>query len=137
MKGYIKLLLKVIMACMVVLGSFNHTIKADDFIQGISTAYCLNGITYSGEPVREGYCAGAEKYLGKIIKIYQRLPDNSVGKYLGTFICKDTGSSKMIQNGYCIDVWMEDEEKCQEWMDKVYSDGCEGNIFFVVIDKNF
>lgn len=135
MKGYIKLLLGVIIACMVILQGFIE-VNAADLIKGVSTAYCIKGITASGELTHEGICAGSSVYLGKIIKIYQRLPDDSIGKHLGTFICKDTGGTKAIKSGKCIDIWFPDKYKCQEWMDKVYADGCKGKIYFKIIEKN-
>ena len=137
MKGYIKLLVRVISVSIVILVTSVNMVEANELVKGISTAYCLKGTTASGDKVQEGICAGSKKYMGKIIKIYQRMPDDTIGKYLGTFICKDTGKSKAIKSGYCIDVWMPDKEKCQEWMNKVYADDCKGKIYFVVIDKNF
>lgn len=135
MKGYIKLLVRVISVSMVILVTSINMVEANELIKGVSTAYCLQGITRSGEMTHEGICAGAKKYLGKTIEIYQRMPDDSVGKYLGTFECKDTGKSKAIKNGKCIDVWMPNKQKCQEWMNKVYADGCKGKVYFLVVEK--
>lgn len=136
MKGYIKLLIRVISVSMIILVTFRHIIKANEFIKGHSTAYCLKGITRSGEITHEGICAGAKEYLGKTIEIYQRLPDNSLGCHLGTFECKDTGNTKAIKKGACIDVWMPNMNMCQQWMDKIYADGCKGRIYFRIIEKN-
>jgi 3D (Asp-Asp-Asp) domain-containing protein len=136
MKGYIKILVRVIIVSIVILVNSGYMTKADDFIKGHSTAYCLQGITRSGEMTHEGICAGAKKYLGKTIEIYQRLPDNSLGCHLGTFECKDTGNTKAIKNGTCIDVWMSNKDMCQQWMNKVYADGCKGKIYFKIIEKN-
>lgn len=136
MKGYIKLLIRVISVSIVILVTSINIVEADELIKGTSTAYCLNGITRSGEMTHEGICAGAKKYLGKTIEIYQKLPDGSVGEYLGTFECKDTGKTKAIKSGKCIDVWFPDKQKCQEWMNKVYKDGCKGKIYFRIIEKS-
>ena len=138
MKGCIKLLLKVISVSIVILMTFGHIVKANDseFVKGISTAYCLNGITRSGEMTHEGICAGAKKYLGKTIEIYQRLPDNSLGRHLGTFECKDIGNTKAIKKGTCIDLWMPNMDMCQQWMNKVYADGCKGKIYFRIVENN-
>lgn len=135
MKEYVKLLVRVIIVSIVILVNFGHITKADELVKGVSTAYCLKGITASGGVTHDGICAASRKYMGKIIKIYQRLPDDSVGKYLGTFICEDTGKTKAIKNGYCIDVWKENKQECQKWMNLVYSDGCKGKIYFQIIER--
>lgn len=137
MKGYIKLLLTFISVCMVILVHSEYIVKADDqLIKGVSTAYCIKDITRSGEITHEGICAGSKEYLGKTIEIYQRLPDDSIGKYLGSFECKDTGETKAIKSGYCIDVWKPNMKECQKWMDLVYEDQCKGKIYFKIIENN-
>lgn len=139
MGRYINLLCKIFVVTTVILVIFGYITKADeqsDLIKGVSTAYCLKGITYSGEITHEGICAGSIKYLGKTIEIYQRLPDNSLGRHLGTFQCMDTGKSKAIKKGTCIDIWMPNKDMCQQWMNKVYADGCKGKIYFKIIEKN-
>lgn len=136
MRGYIKLLIRVIIVSMVILVNSRRIVGAEELIKGVSTAYCLQGVTASGEITHEGICAGAKKYLGKTIEIYQRLPNNTPGRYLGTFQCLDTGNTKAIKKGICIDVWMPNMDKCKEWMNKVYADGCNGRIYFKIIEKN-
>ena len=97
-----------------------------------STAYCLDGITASGEPVRKGICASGHKdWIGKTVVLYQRLPSGEVGKILGIFEVKDTGCKDSV-----IDVWMPDLEECQKWMDKLYEDGCQGKVFCEVIEAD-
>ena len=135
MKGLIKSLLKIITFVFVILVLSSHKTKADDLIKGVSTSYCIKGITASGEITHQGICAGSPKYLGKKIEIYQRLPGDKVGMYLGMFDCKDTGKTKAIRNGYCIDVWMPDQQACQKWMDLVYLNDCNGKIYFKIIEK--
>lgn len=135
MRKSIKLLLEIITVCIVILVCFTDMVKGEELIKGYSTAYCLKGITASGDPVQEGICAGAKKYLGKTIDIYQRLPDDSIGRHLGTFQCKDTGKTKAIKKGLCIDVWKPNRQMCQQWMDMVYQDGCKGHIYFKIRDK--
>ena len=136
MRGNIKLLIRVITVSMVILVNSGYIVGAEELIKGVSTAYCLQGITASGEITHEGICAGAKEYLGKTIEIYQRLPDNSLGCHLGTFQCLDTGNTKAIKKGTCIDVWMPNINKCQQWMNKVYADGCKGRIYFKIIEKS-
>ena len=97
-----------------------------------STAYCLQGITCTGKEVRPGICASGNKDLiGKTLILYQRLPDGSVGRMLGILECEDTGCSE-----YVIDTWMPDLEWCQEWMNVVYEDGCQGKIYVQVIEES-
>lgn len=95
-----------------------------------STAYCLQGQTCTGEYVREGIAASGRKDLiGKTIILYQRLPNNELGKGLGIFEVIDSGCGETI-----IDVWMPDLDACQEWMDLVYSNGCNGKVYCQVIE---
>ena len=98
-----------------------------------STAYCLQGITCTGKEVRPGICASGNKDLiGKTLILYQRLPDGSVGRMLGILECEDTGCSE-----YVIDTWMPDLEWCQEWMNLVYEDGCQGKIYVQVVEESY
>lgn len=93
------------------------------------TAYCLQGTTASGQEVRKGICAGRQEWLGKTIVMYQRLPNNKLGQFIGYYEVLDTGCHKNV-----IDVWQEDEEDCQEFMDLLYTDNAQGNIYIQVID---
>lgn len=100
-----------------------------------ATAYCLPGITASGEPVREGICSGGSMYYGKTINIYQRMPDNSVGSLIDTYECLDKGGTDAIRNGYVIDIWQPDLEACHEYMKMVYMDGCQGKIYVEILEE--
>lgn len=100
-----------------------------------ATAYCLPGITASGVPVREGICAGGNKYFGKTIKIYQINKDGSQGKLIGTYDCLDKGGTDAIRKGYVIDVWRPDLNSCQEFMNLVYENGAKGKVYLEV-DEN-
>lgn len=125
----------IVLVCLFsILSGYKGYAKEAELKKGVSTAYCLKGTTASGEKVRSGICAGASKYLGKTIIVYQRLPDDTVGKQLGVFECKDTGGTDALKNGYCIDVWFPDHDTCQGWMDLVYMDGCKGKIYFKVME---
>lgn len=96
-----------------------------------ATAYCLEGITASGKEVREGICAsGHQEWLGKTCIIYQRLPDGKIGEVIGIYEIEDTGC-----NEYVIDVWMP-EDKCQDFMDKVYEDGCGGKVYAQIMEAS-
>ena len=95
-----------------------------------TTAYCLEGVTYSGQYVRKGICAsGHKEWLGKSVILYQRLPGNEIGDIIGIYEVLDTGCSKSV-----IDVWFESLDECQEYMNRVYEDGCRGRVYVQVID---
>lgn len=100
-----------------------------------ATAYCLPGKTASGKPVAEGVCAGGNKYYGKTLRVYQRKPDGSIGSLIGTYECCDKGGTDAIKKGYVIDIWQPDLDSCQDFMDLVYMDGCQGKIYIEVIDE--
>lgn len=132
---------KVLIIPALVISLFFNTIyvKAEEdpsieLIKGFATAYCYGTTTYSGEPVHDGICASSIDRIGKTIIIYKRLPDGKIGDYIGTFECKDTGSTDGIKKGTVIDIWCKDKEKCQEFMNLVYEDGCEGKIWIQIID---
>lgn len=94
-----------------------------------ATAYCLEGITVSGTEVRKGICATSDRsLLGKTAIIYQRLPDNEVGEIIGIYEIQDTGCREHV-----IDVWFPESE-CQDFMNRVYEDGCQGKVWVQIID---
>lgn len=134
---------KRIMSILLVIGmcSIGFTSYADDqptLIKGYATAY--NGpteYTCTGDHVRKGICGGCEAYLGKTIILYQRLPGDEIGACLGIWECLDTGdSTDAFKEGRLIDVWCEDMEACQEFMNRVYEDGCQGHVWIEVIQAD-
>lgn len=97
---------------------------------GYATAYCDYGTTKSGEITRNGTCAMHDaEMIGKTVVLYQRLPNGDTGKMIGIYEVKDTGCKQNV-----IDVWCENLEKCQEFMNIVYEDGCNGRIKYQVIN---
>lgn len=113
--------------------------KAEDqptLIKGFATAY--NGpsdYTCTGKPVHKGICGGCQAYIGKTIILYQRLPGDEIGQILGIYECEDTGpSTDAFKEGRLIDVWCEDLDDCQKFMDRVYEDGCQGKVWIEVIE---
>ena len=68
------------------------------------TAYCLQGVTYSGEYVREGVVAVDPEWIpiGTKIEI----------EGLGEFTALDTGSGI---KGLWLDIWMPSCDDCMEW----------------------
>ena len=103
---------------------------------GHATAYCVSGVTASGEITRDGICAGKDEWLGKTIILYQRLPDNKIGDQIGIYECLDTGGTPGLKEGRVIDVWCQDLDTCQEFMNLVYEDGCQGHVYIQVIDSD-
>ena len=98
-----------------------------------ATAYCLIGTTASGEQTRIGICASKREWLGKTVVVYQRLPSGEVGTLIGIYECKDTGGAG-IESGNVIDIWCEDLDKCQDFMNRVYEDNCKGKVYIQIID---
>lgn len=69
-----------------------------------------------------------KELLGKTVIIYKRLPDDSIGNAIGIYEVLDTGCKKNV-----VDVWCEDLEECQEFMNEVYEDGCKGRIWIQIV----
>lgn len=117
---------------IIVAHTFCIKANADDvgLIKAHATAYCLDGITATGSKVRSGICAtGNKEWLGKTVVMYQRLPNGNVGKIIGIYEIEDTGCKPTV-----IDVWEQDLDKCQEFMNRVYEDGCKGKVYIQIID---
>ena len=90
-----------------------------------ATAYCLKGKTFTGRNVRKGIAATGDKsLLGKVVLVYQRLPNGDMGDYIGIFEVEDTGCSENV-----LDVWCEDLDACQDFMDEVYKNDCKGKVY--------
>lgn len=125
----LKRLSGLIIAAAIAISLNGFTSYAEDdpepvLIKMHATAYCLDGITASGTAVRKGICAtGNRKYLGMTAVVYQRLPDDGIGKIIGIYEVEDTGCKDTV-----IDVWCPESE-CQDFMNRVYEDGCKGKIW--------
>ena len=108
-----------------------------ELIKGYATAY--NGPTdhtYTGKPVHKGICGGCQAYIGKTIILYQRLPGDEIGPYLGVWECEDTGpGTDGFREGRVIDCWMPEDE-LQDFMDLVYSNGAQGKVWIEVIQAD-
>lgn len=92
------------------------------------TAYNLNGTMKNGSGVHRGAIAGRDEDLGKVAIIWERLPDGTMGEYIGTYEYCDTGTghNNAIKKGYVVDVWCKKGEeipttKC--WVQIVEADG--------------
>ena len=75
------------------------------------TAYCCGDITADGSKVFEGGIAASKEHMGDIAILYTL--DN---EFLGYFIVNDAGGTDAIRNGYVIDVYRSDYDRCVEWM---------------------
>ena len=128
------LLLSYILAMTLAASSVN--LSSSIIQSGHATAYCVSGVTASGEITRDGICAGKDEWLGKTIILYQRLPDNKIGEQIGIYECLDTGGTPGLKEGKVIDVWCQDLDTCQEFMNLVYEDGCQGHVYIQVIDAD-
>lgn len=99
-----------------------------------ATAYCVTGTMASGQQTRSGVCAGKREWLGKQILIFQKLPGGEIGEYIGSYECLDTGGTPGLNNGTVVDIWCPDLEGCQEFMDRVYENGCQGRVYIQVLE---
>ena len=135
-KRILNVLLSLLMAGTITFTTSNH-IYADDqpyLMKAHATAYCQSGITASGTQTRKGICAAKKEWIGKTIVIYQRLPGDKIGNMIGIYECLDTGGTEGIKTGKVIDIWEPDLEGCQEFMNKVYEDGCKGKVYIQIVD---
>lgn len=122
---------------LIAMTALANLIKMPDIpkpIAGYATAYCVSGTMASGQQTRIGVCAGKKEWLGKRAYIYQRLPDGSIGDYLSDYEILDTGGTEGLKNGTVIDVWRPTLEDCQEFMDIVYEDGCQGKVYIFIME---
>jgi hypothetical protein len=114
--------------------SAKYTSSESPMIKVRATAYWDKYSRHSAsgrELVKGKSVAGMVKWLGKYVNIYSCNEDGSVGKLLGTYRFDDTGygsstgegSSKIlegksvgtIENGTCIDMYMNNESECYDW----------------------
>lgn len=132
MKRILGLILAVI-AVMVLTGDVTYA--SDDtepkLIKMRATAYSIDGTTATGKETRKGICAtGDSRYLGMTAVVYQRLPDGSIGDYIGIYEIEDTGCSEHV-----IDVWTPEAE-CQEFMDAVYKNDAAGKVWVQIMEAD-
>lgn len=95
------------------------TVKAE-ITTAWATAYCPTGnLTATGTVPKEGRTiAGKREWFGKILILFE---DKGNGiepqNYIGTYICEDIGG-ETIQNGYVVDVFIEDLARAKEFGSK-------------------
>ena len=95
-----------------------------------ATAYLDTGRkTYSGVWPHVGIAGSHKDYIGMTAIVYQRLPNGEVGEVIGIYEVEDTGDTEGVNNKRVIDIWCPDMDSCQDLMDRVYEDGCQGKVF--------
>ena len=100
-------------------------------LKGHATVYSLNGRTAMGTPVRWGVAAsGNRELLGKLVIVYQRLPDDSVGDVIGIYSVEDTGCKYGV-----IDIWCPTECR-QAVINKTWENGCRGRIYIQEVQND-
>ena len=114
--------------------NFSYATNELELVKMHATAYCLHGTTATGTETRHGIAAGRKDLLGKTAVVYQRLPGDHIGQIIGIYEIQDTGGTEGLNNGTVIDIWCEDLDECQEFMNTVYEDGCKGKVYVQFID---
>lgn len=124
----------ITLTCLI--GFTSYADSEPTLIKGYATAYIGESeYTCTGDKVREGICGGCKDYIGKTIVLYQRLPNDEVGRILGIYECLDTGTgTEGFQQGRVIDVYQPTLEECQDFMNLIYEDGCQGRVFIQIFD---
>lgn len=124
----------ITLTCLI--GFTSYADSQPTLIKGYATAYIGESeYTCTGDKVREGICGGCKDYIGKTIVLYQRLPNDEVGRILGIYECLDTGTgTEGFQQGRVIDVYQPTLEECQDFMNLIYEDGCQGRVFIQIFD---
>lgn len=134
MKNIVKLVCSLVLAFMLLPTSALASEEQPLLQKAYATAYYQSGTMASGQQTREGVCAGMRDYLGCVIVVFQRLPDDSVGDYLGMWECLDTGGTDGLKNGTVVDIWQQNLDSCQDFMNMVYEDDCQGKVYIQVIE---
>lgn len=124
----------ITLTCLI--GFTSYADSQPTLIKGYATAYIGESeYTCTGDKVREGICGGCKDYIGKTIVLYQRLPNDEVGRILGIYECLDTGTgTEGFQQGRVIDVYQPTLEECQDFMNLIYEDGCQGRVYIQIFD---
>jgi len=125
-----------LLIAMCLTGFSTYADSQPTLIKGYATAYTGESeYTCTGDRVREGICGGCKDYIGKTIVLYQRLPNDEVGQIIGIYECLDTGEgTEGFQQGRVIDVYKPTLDKCQEFMDLIYTNNAHGKVWIQVID---
>lgn len=124
----------MILTCLIGFTSYAKD-EEPQLIKMRATAYPDTGnVTRSGTKPHYGTAGGREDMIGKTVVMYQRLPNDEIGELIGIFEIEDTGPAKGVQEGHVIDVWRPDLDECQDFMNRVYENGCGGKVWVLFID---
>lgn len=94
------------------------------------TAYCEDGITYSGHPTHKGVIAGRREDIGDVAALYAINSDGSLGDFIGYFDFYDIGAGidtdgdgigDSITKGKSVDVFKNNLTDVKEFI-KAYGD---------------
>ena len=119
--------MSITLLCLLPVFTIRANAQTIDGTQKIcTTAYTADPTakTASGERVREGICAAADKYLYDS-EFFNDDPGTWVamiwttdGEFLGYFEVLDRGGTEAIRSkGTVIDIYCDTYEKCVEWME--------------------
>ena len=120
-KGVVAVLLGILM--------ISTPVHAQELMRGHATVYSLEGKTAMGTRTRIGVCAtGNRELLGKLVAVYQRKPDDSLGELIGIYSVEDTGCKSNV-----IDIWCPKEHQ-KTIINKTWENGCKGKIYIQTIE---
>lgn len=117
---YLKKVNKILLFSIILVLSICTKVKASENPYGNPvkircTVYTApeGSITADGSKVREGIVAGKKDLLGYTAILYDE--DMNL---IGYFEFKDTGGHKGLKNGTRIDIFRNDLDSCNEWIEK-------------------
>lgn len=109
--------------------------ESPELIKMRATAYLDTGnLTYTGKKGHLGIAGASKNHIGQTAIVYQRLPGDVLGEVIGIYEIEDTGPAEGASSGYVIDIWQPDMAGCQQFMNRVYEDGCGGKVFVQFFD---
>lgn len=109
--------------------------ESPELVKMRATAYLDTGkLTYTGKNGHLGIAGASKNHIGQTAIVYQRLPGDVLGEVIGIYEIEDTGPAEGAANGFVIDIWQPDMDGCQQFMNRVYEDGCEGKVFVQFFD---
>ncbi len=109
--------------------------ESPELVKMRATAYLDTGNpTYTGKKGHLGIAGASKNHIGQTGIVYQRLPGDVLGEVIGIYEIEDTGPAEGAANGFVIDIWQPDMDGCQQFMNRVYEDGCGGKVFVQFFD---
>ena len=148
--------LKAIMAAllgMLLLGTNQSPVLADNLIKVQVTCYCENGVTCTGISAKDGIIASSRDWLGYVAVVYEVDEDGDIGNYIGTFAIEDVGygapvghglasefegreSAGTVETGLTFDFRKPTLDACREFMEETYTgEGTTGSEVYLKVVK--